>query len=123
MWFRAANVAVGVWLMAAPAVLGYGQPAADFHRTMGPVAAAVAIIAMAEVTRPFRWVNVAVGLALLLIPWVEGYSGAALANSLLCGAAIVGLASLRGRVTKRVGGGWRSLWRPVTGSNERPPTS
>jgi hypothetical protein len=119
MWFRAANVAVGVWLMAAPAVVGYGQPAADFHRTLGPVAAAVAIIAMAEVTRPFRWVNLPVGLALLVVPWVQGYSGAALANSLLCGAAIVGLATLRGRVTKNVGGGWRSLRRSSASSGGR----
>jgi hypothetical protein len=119
MWFRAANVAVGVWLMAAPAVLGYGHPAADFHRILGPVAAAVAIIAMAEVTRPFRWVNLPVGLALVLVPLLRGYSGAALANSLLCGTAVVALASLRGRVTKRVGGGWRSLRLTSTSSGGR----
>jgi hypothetical protein len=122
MWFRAVNVAVGIWLMAAPAVLGYGQPAADFHRTLGPVAAAVAIIAMSEVTRPFRWVNLPVGLALLVVPWLQGYSAAALANSLLCGAAIVGLASLRGRVEKRVGGGWKAIRQPPTSSGARSTT-
>jgi hypothetical protein len=102
--------------MAAPAVLGYGEPAATIDRILGPSCAAVAIIAMSEVTRPFRWVNVLIGSVLIIAAWLLGYPGAAVANSLLCGAAIIGLASRRGAVRRRVGGGWAALWKPSTRS-------
>jgi len=61
-------------------------------------------------------VNVLIGSVLIIAAWLLGYPGAAVANSLLCGAAIIGLASRRGAVRRRVGGGWAALWKPSTRS-------
>lgn len=46
MWPRLANVAVGIWLMAAPAVLAYGDKAAINDRIVGPVAITFATTAI-----------------------------------------------------------------------------
>ncbi|MBW3591891.1 MAG: superinfection immunity protein [Actinobacteria bacterium] len=54
--------------MAAPAVLSYGPPAADFHRIVGPTAAAAAAVAMAQATRSLRWVNLLLGWT--IIGWI-----------------------------------------------------
>ena len=109
MWFQVANAALGIWLMAAPAVLDYGPPAASVDRILGPTVAAVALIAASEVMRGFRLLNVAIGLALLVMPWLLGYETPALANSIAIGAAIILLAIPRGRIKHQIGGGWRSL--------------
>lgn len=112
MWPRVGSALIGVWLMAAPSVLGYGGVAATNDRIAGPTAAAIAIVAMSQVTRAFRWLNLVIGAWLLLAPWILGYPPSALASSMVSGLALAGLASLRGRVDRRYGGGWRSLVRP-----------
>lgn len=108
MWFRVANTAVGIWLMAAPAVLGYGPPAADFHRIIGPTAAAFAIIAIAEVTRPLRWVNLPLGAALVIGALFIG-NEAATYTGVVSGLAMMALSVPRGRRDHAVGGGWKAL--------------
>jgi hypothetical protein len=112
MWPRVGNVLVGVWLMAAPSVLGYGAIAATNDRIAGPTVAAIAIVAMSQVTRAFRWLNLLIGVWLLVAPWILDYPSSALASSTVSGMALAGLACLRGRVDRRYGGGWRSLVRP-----------
>ncbi len=109
MWARIAVVIIGIWLMAAPAVLGYGQPASTNDRIFGPTAAAVAIIAISEVTRPLRRVNLVMGLWLLIAPFVLGYEAPSLINSIAAGAGITALSFLKGKVKQSFGGGWRSL--------------
>jgi hypothetical protein len=51
MWPRLLTVAVGIWLMAAPAVLGYAGTPATSDRIAGPVVAAIGIVAASTVTR------------------------------------------------------------------------
>jgi hypothetical protein len=104
---------LGVWLMAAPGVLGYGNPASAADRIAGPVALGVALLALHEVARPLRWANVPVGLAFVVLPWPLGFSGAALANSLVVGILLIGLAPVRGALRHPYGGGWRAVWRPT----------
>lgn len=110
MWARLLNAALGIWLMAAPAVLGYGGPAANVDRIVGPVAASFAIIAIWEATRPVRHVNLLLGAWLLLAPWVLGYPTTATVNSLVVGAALIALSRVRGKVEDRFGGGWSRVW-------------
>lgn len=102
---------LGVWLMAAPAVLGYGERAAISARTVGPIAAAVGLAAMHEVLRPLRRINYVIGFWLLLAPWVLGYGTAALSNSLGVGVVLLVLASFRGSLGQHTGGGWSVLWK------------
>jgi hypothetical protein len=105
------NAALGIWLMAAPAVLGYEGAACAVDRVVGPVAAACAIIAAHSATRPLRWGNAVLGLGLLLAPWVLRYGWAAAVDSTVVGLLLVTFAALGGRPRQRVGGGWSSLWR------------
>lgn len=110
MWAQLVATALGVWLMVAPAVLGYARPASDSDRLVGPLIAAFSFVAASGVTRPLRWVNLPLGAWLLLAPWVlGGYSTAATINSLVVGVAVIGLALVKGTVKDRFGGGWSSL--------------
>lgn len=112
MWVRLANTAVGLWLMAAPAVLGYGDPADTNDRIVGPLAVTFAIIAIWEVTRALRWLNLALGLWLLAAPWLlGGYPADATVNSLAAGALLALFSLVRGKMQQEYAGGWPSLWR------------
>jgi hypothetical protein len=111
MWAQLVNLCLGLWLMAAPAALGYGGRAAANDHVAGPLAAALAAVAVSEVTRPVRRANVVVGLWLLIAPWALAYaSGAATFNSLSVGALLIAFALVRGRVVNRFGGGWSVVW-------------
>ncbi|MGH2544333.1 MAG: SPW repeat domain-containing protein, partial [Ardenticatenaceae bacterium] len=102
---------LGIWLMAAPAVLGYGDPAQSNDRVIGPLVAAIGVIAISGVTRELRWINLLLGLWLLVAPWVLGYdAGIVIFNSMASGLVIAALATVRGSVEQRMGGGWSSLW-------------
>ena len=110
-WARLLNAAVGIWLMAAPAVLGYGAPAATNDRLVGPIAASFAIIALWEVTRPVRRVNLGLGVWLIAAPLVLGYGTLPAVNSVIVGVLLTGLSLVRGEVTGQFGGGWRTVWK------------
>lgn len=112
VWAQFVNAVLGIWLMAAPAVLGYGSPAQTNDRIIGPVVATFAVVAWWEATRPVRRFNIPLGLWMLIAPWVLGYSEASvIVNSLAAGVLITGLSFVRGRVEGRYGGGWSALWR------------
>ena len=115
MWAHAIVSLVGIWLMAAPAVLGYGGVAANHDRIVGPVVASFACIALWEVTRPLRWLDLAAGLWLIAAPWILGFARDAAVNSVIAGLAIAALSLVRGKLTHQFGGGWRTLLpgRPV----------
>ena len=111
MWAQIINAALGIWLMAAPAVLAYGDPAATTDRIFGPVIATFAVIAWWEATRPTRTWNMPLAAWLLLAPWVLGYDAvAATVNSLLVGVLVLGLSFVQGTIEERYGGGWSALW-------------
>lgn len=111
MWAQVINALLGIWLMAAPAVLGYGAAAATNDRIVGPIAASFAVIAWWQATRPTRWVNLPLGLWLLVAPFVLGYGATApLVNSLAVGVVLAALAFVKGTVDTDFGGGWRAVW-------------
>lgn len=115
-WARWVSAAAGVWLMAAPAVFGYGGLPSAFHRVVGPVAAAFAFVAVWQFLRPLRWLNLVFGGLLLVAPWPLAFGPAATANSLVVGLVLVSLAFVRGPGAARFGGGWSALW-----TGELPP--
>lgn len=112
MWARIASIAVGLWLMAAPAVLGYAGAAEVSDRIAGPFAVTFAAIAIGESVRAVRSWNVPVGLWLLIAPLILDHPAAAAFSSALSGVALVAVSAVRGRVGHRFGGGWRALRRP-----------
>ena len=101
--------AFGIWLMAAPAVLGYMGVAEVIDRIAGPIIAALALIATSECTRGLRWANVAVASMLIFSPLWFDYARTATLNSVVTGVAVMVLSSLRSRVRSSFGGGWRVL--------------
>ena len=112
MWARIVNVILGVWLLAAPAVLSYGDPARTNDRIVGPLAAAIAAIAAWEVTRPVRWLNLILGLWLFAAPWLLGYEAGAMFNAMIVGLVLAACALVRGEYRPaRFGGGWAALRR------------
>lgn len=107
----AAGVAVSVWLMAAPAVLGHGGSAGANDRIFGPTAAAIAWIAGSEVTRSARWANVAIGSWLAIAPLFLDHSPAAAINGAASGIALAVLAlAMRSLPRDRYAGGWSALF-------------
>lgn len=113
MWARLINFAIGIWLMAAPAVLHSPRGAEINDRIVGPLAASAACIALWEITRPCRRANLVFGAWLAISPLFVPSSGADVLNSILCGVALAGFSFVAGRIRKRYGGGWKALWRPA----------
>ena len=109
-WARWVSVALGVWLMAAPAVLDYAGQASATHRLVGPVVASFAFVAVWSHVRGLRWANVPLGSVLLVAPWPLGFGEVATVNSLIVGLALIALAPVRGPIRGRFGGGWAYLW-------------
>lgn len=103
-WNLLLAVALGLWLMASPAMWGSQGAAASSDHLVGPLVVTVAVIAMAEVARPLRFLLVGFGLWLLLAPWaLPGATAASAVNDMVAGAALALLSLRRGRVTQRYG--------------------
>ena len=107
---RIINIILGLWLMAAPAALGYVGAARTNDRIAGPLAASCALIAAWEITRALRIVNAMIGIWLLIAPWLLAFSGINVANSTLVGLMLLGCSLTRGHIRHSFGGGWKSLW-------------
>jgi len=104
--------AFGIWLTAAPNVLGYAGRAAMNDYIVGPVIASCAFIAVWDVMRGLRWLNVLLGGWLLLAPWVLSYEASSpRVNSLAVGVLVMGLSLMSGTRMQRFGGGWAVLLR------------
>ncbi|PSP69536.1 hypothetical protein BRC80_11100 [Halobacteriales archaeon QH_9_66_26] len=115
-WTQFLCALLGLWLMVAPAVLGYDEPLSTVHRIIGPMVAAVGIVALwGHLHALSRWLHPPLGVLLVIVPPLLGVLGirietVALVNSLVVGPALLVLGVLGGRVTERYGGGWSSLW-------------
>lgn len=107
---RLVAVATGVWLMFAPWVLGYHDPAATNDRIIGPIAAAFAFVACWGVLSAMRWATLPCGAWLVTAPLTLGYDDAtAWASSIVSGLVIVTTALVGTDLSDRFGGGWRSV--------------
>lgn len=95
---------LGVWLMAAPAVLGYGAAAATSDRVAGPIIASVSLVAASAIARGLRWLN------LLPAAWLLGFPTDALVSSVAVGGVVALLTPLGRADPDRYGGGWRALF-------------
>ena len=111
MWAQLINMLLGLWLMVAPSVLGYGDPARNSDHVVGPIIASFAAVAIWEVTRGLRWLNLLAALWLIVAPWVFQFESTATINSMLVGVVVAGLSLAGGRTTEQFGGGWSMLWR------------
>ena len=103
-WTLLGSAATGVWLMDAPAVFATRGTSADSAHLVGSLVVVVAVIAMAEVARGFRFVNVAFGVWLIVSPLiVAGGSTSSAFSAVVAGVAVVALSIPRGPVKERYG--------------------
>lgn len=109
VWPQLVNLALGLWLMAAPDVLGYAGLARTLDRILGPLIAGFALVAVWEVTRPLRRANLLLGGLLVVIPWAFGYSEVSTINDFVVGSFVSALSLWGGGTAQRFGGGWSSL--------------
>jgi uncharacterized membrane protein len=101
-WSLAVCAALGVWLMAAPAVLGSSGAAAGNDQLVGALVVTFAVIGFGEAARAARWVNVPLGAWLLVAPWLlSGVSPSSRWSDMAVGAAVVLLSWRRGPVKSR----------------------
>lgn len=103
-WTLVLSAALGVWLMAAPGVLGHDGRAADVEHLAGVAVLTTAVVAMGEPVRTLRLLNVLFGALLAGLPWFVG--GADLGGRLLdtlAGLAVLALAIPRGPLRERFG--------------------
>jgi hypothetical protein len=103
-WNLLLSAALGIWLMASPALLKIVGGVATSNYILGPMIVAVSIIACAEVFRALRFLNSLLGLCLLLTPFLVGdFSSESLCNNLIIGIAVITLCRPKGKVSERYG--------------------
>jgi len=107
-WTLAISVLIGAFLMFSRLVLGTEPPLADSDHVVGALVVMVAVIAMAEVARPLRFLNVAFGLWLMAAPWLMDGSTSITSDIIgtVLGALLIGLSLPRGRRSDEHYGNW-----------------
>jgi hypothetical protein len=111
VWAQAIIAILGVWLLVSPEVMGYGGQARVNNQAVGVWMAAFGMIALSESMRAVRWVNLALVIWLVSAPFVLDYPDERASGSIIAGIAAMGLASVRGKLSERFGGGWSELWK------------
>ena len=106
-WNLVVCAALGVWLMAAPAVLGATGTAANVDHLAGALVVTWAVIGFGEIVRPVRLLNVLMGLGIMAVPWV--LDGAGAVHHVMVGIALIALSIPRGRIEERFAGWNRYL--------------
>ncbi|KIN70579.1 DNA polymerase 3, epsilon subunit [Sulfitobacter noctilucae] len=102
-WPLAGMAIVSIWLMLAPWAIGASGGMASVNHIVGALALTVTITAVATVARAFRLVNIMLGLVLLAAPFFYDTPLLILANSAICGLALVALSIPRGPVRSSYG--------------------
>lgn len=100
------SAAMGVWLMFAPAAFGIGiqESAANSDHLAGALVVVVSVIAMAEVTRPARFLNVLIGAWLLSATWfLAGGTRASHVSDAAVGLLVILLSLPGGRLRDQYG--------------------
>lgn len=100
----------GLWLMAAPALFEYADaPAADVHRTVGPLFVTFGVVALWPATRDVRWLNVPAAIAVALAPLFGGHPSPTAAVGMLTAAVVIALTPFGGSDPAKRGAGWRAI--------------
>ncbi|CAN5439853.1 hypothetical protein BH23ACT7_BH23ACT7_01970 [soil metagenome] len=104
-WNLEAATALGLWLLAAPALFGVDirSGAADVAHIGGAVVIVVAVIAMAEVVRSARLLNVAAGVVIAGTVFLTEPGAGYAAGVVVTGLAVAALSLPRGRIRESYG--------------------
>ena len=106
-WNLVVSVILGLWLMFSRLIFGTEPPMADSDHLVGALIITVAVIAMAEVARPLRFLNIGFGVWLIIAPWfLYGASITASWAGVLIGIMVIVLSLPRGVLSKEHYGNW-----------------
>lgn len=98
-WNLFVIMGIGIWVMAAPSVLGYSGTIADSNHLAGAIVVSFAVITMSEVVRPLRYINIPFGIWLIAAPWILGADNQqAIWNGILSGIALIILCFHKGKI-------------------------
>ena len=110
---------ISVGVMAAPDVLGFSESVADAFHILGPIAASIAGMAVADVLRGLRRGYLLVGPAIALAPILLGGGMTAIAVGIVAGGALALLAFPGPPERGKFGGGWAMVFGSGAESDER----
>ncbi|WP_022698128.1 NAD-dependent epimerase/dehydratase family protein [Euryhalocaulis caribicus] len=106
-WPLLISAFLGGWVMISRLVFDVQSPLADSDHLVGALVMTVAIIAMAEVARPVRFLNIVFGVWLVAAPWMlEGGAIPVSINDVVSGLALIALSLPRGARSNEHYGGW-----------------
>jgi uncharacterized membrane protein len=109
-WNLLVSAVLGLWLMAAPAVLGLSRAAAASNHIAGALVVTWSVIAFGEVSRPVRLLNIPVGIWIAAAPWLlSGATDVSRWADLFVGGLVIALSLRRGTVEEQFGGWNRYL--------------
>jgi hypothetical protein len=108
-WTLVVSAAIGVWLMASPAILGGIGSAANSHYLTGAWVVTWSVIALGQIARPVRLLNVPAGLWIAAAPWLLAGGDVSQWSDLAAGVALLILSIHRGRIDEQFGGWNRYL--------------
>lgn len=94
---------LAVWLVISPSVFGSASDLAGLNHLLGASAAALLVIAFAELARTVRFAAACLGFAAAAGVFFTSGSGAEYLNNLLAGSAILLFSLPRGRITENYG--------------------
>ncbi len=103
-WNILASVALGVWLMFTPSVLGSAGMAAHSDHLFGALIVTFGVMALADVGRALRFVHMLFGALVIAAPWVvNGATSGSRWSDLVAGVLVLLLSIPRGAVGERYG--------------------
>jgi hypothetical protein len=112
MWAQLLSTLLGIWLMVSVTMLPMTPGGIQCNYIVGLLSAGTGLISLSEVTRGVRWANLLLGFC--LIGYAVAFSNSALgqaANHIVVGMLLILLATYKGKIIRRHGGGWSALWK------------
>lgn len=106
-WSLLVSALLGLWLMFSRVTFETTAALADSDHLVGSLVITIAVIAMAEVARPLRFMNLLFGLWLMAAPWLlTGGETDGMFSTALAGLLLIGLSLPRGRRSDEHYGQW-----------------
>ena len=110
MWSQLTLTILGIWMMVAPAILGYDKNISDNAHIVGPLIATFSMIAIWECTRNMRLLNLPVAFWMMAAPlFIEYNNDTALMHDYGVAIAVIFLLLVKPARKHTFAGGWLSL--------------
>lgn len=110
MWAQMINALIGLAIMVSPDVLQFMQTETNNNYILGPLIITFAVISFWECNRNARLFNIVTGAWLIIAPFIFGFRSDALWLDVIGGVLLILLSLVKGKMTQKFGGGWRSLF-------------